>query len=202
MLSSVLNNKKNIWYLLAVLAVTAVCLAIGMMLMTGAGKNTAEAKDAVGTVSVKAVKIDDSARYAGKLYDAKVEDINDTAKVVELFEIMGLEETIGEYTVEISMSDNIQTLKLSVLDPVQQADKKVFERNMKKYAKQMLVLIPQVENVEWSYDVINDKAKKKTVATSLDKTAFEEKMGKAPEKYGKSKDSVQKLLRKLAGKDK
>lgn len=202
MLGRMMNSRKTIWYLISVAAAALILMTAGLMLTVKMGGNVSEAKNAVDTVDVKSVKIDDSAAHAGKLFAAKAEDINDTEQIVELFEVMGLQEVTGEYTVEISMDEGIQTLKLSVAEPVQRSDKKVFNRNMKKYAQQMLTLIPQVDKVEWSYSVITAKGNEKDMTASFDANAFCEKFGKDPDKCSTSKDAVQKMLRTQSGKDK
>ena len=65
----------------------------------------------------------------------------------------------------------------------------------------MLVLIPQVDNVQWSYTVLASNGNKKDVTSSVSAESFTKKFGKDPDSFGASKESVQKLLKKQAGKD-
>lgn len=201
MFSREISSRKTIWYMLSVFGAAVIIMAAVLIVTTGLGHNVSEAKSSVNTVDVKAVKIDDSSRCAARLFSAGVADINDTAKVVELFEAMGLEEAIGEYAVEISPDNGVQALKLTVKTPVQQSDKKTFNRNMKKYAQQMLVLIPQVDKVQWSYTVLASNGSKNDATASVSTESFTKKFGNGPDSFGTSKESVQKMLKKQAGKD-
>lgn len=194
MMSNIVNNKKMIWYSLAVLAVAAVILTVIMLIFPG-GKN-ASAKNGTDVVDVKTVKIDDSSRHAGALYKHKVEDINDTALIVELFEEMDLENIAGEYAVEISQEGDTLVLAVNLTEAVQTADKKVFDANMEICAQQMLALMPQVGRVQWTYPMITTGSSEEASVGSLDRVEFASSLGKAPEYFGKSEDNIKKLLEK------
>ena len=194
MMSNIVNNKKMIWYSLAVMAVAAVILTVIMLISPG-GKN-ASAENGTDVVDVKTVKIDDSSRHAGALYKHKVEDINDTALIVELFEEMDLENIAGEYAVEISQEGDTLVLAVNLTEAVQASDKKVFDANMEICAQQMLALMPQVGRVQWTYPMITTDSSEEASVGSLDRVAFASSLGKAPEYFGKSEDNIQKLLEK------
>lgn len=193
-MSNIVNNKKMIWYSLAVLAVAAVILTVIMLISPG-GKN-ASAENGTDVVGVKTVKIDDSSRHARGLYKHKVDDINDTALIVELFEEMDLENIAGEYAVEISQEGDTLVLAVNLTEAVQTADKKVFDANMEICAQQMLALMPQVGRVQWTYPMITTGSSEEASVGSLDRVEFASSLGKAPEYFGKSEDNIKKLLEK------
>lgn len=175
MIKNIIKNKKVVWCGLAVLIVAAAILIVNMMGTSGGSEPS---------------------RNVGKLYEHKVEDINDTALVAELFEEMKLEEIAGEYAVEISQEGETLVLAINVLKDVQNAEKQVFDANMEMCAEQMLALIPQVGRVQWTYPVITDGSKEESSVESLDRVEFASNFGKAPEYYGKSEENLKMLLEK------
>lgn len=175
MINNIIKNKKFLWCgLVALIAVIAILIVI-MAVKPGDKEPSVD---------------------AGKLYEYKVEDINDTALVAELFEEMELEEIAGEYTVEISQEGETLVLAINVLKDVQNAEKQVFDANMEMCAEQMLALMPQVGRVQWTYPVITDGSKEESSVESLDRVEFASNFGKAPEYYGKSEENLKKLLEK------
>ena len=129
MLNHAMSSKKTIWHVLFVIAAAAAIIAVALVFTARSEGSISEAKDISGALDVKSVKIDASASHAKDLLEARIEDVNDTAKIVELFEVMELEEVTGEYAVEISMNEaeGIHSLKLSVANDVQRSDRKTFE---------------------------------------------------------------------------
>ena len=173
MINNIIKNKKVVWCGLAVLIVAVAILVVNMMGTSGGNEPS---------------------RNAGKLYEHKVEDINDTALVAELFEEMKLEEIAGEYAVEISQEGETLVLAINILENVQNEDKQLFDVNMEVCAQQMLALIPQVGRVQWTYPMITAGSKEESSVESLDRVEFASRFGKAPEYYGKSEENLKKLL--------
>lgn len=204
MFNHVTTNRKQIVYLLGVLIAAVIIVAAGMLVFTDTDSRSVSAESSTDVTKVKAVKINDSTKHANQLYKAKVEDVNDTALVADLFDVMGLEDIIGEYTVQISQEGENMVLALDVTNPVQKANKKVFNANMRKCAQQMLVLMPQIDRVQWTYQMISannsNSSNGEAVVAAVDKEKFEKSLGKSPEHFGKSTDTVKKLLEKQAGK--
>lgn len=196
MINNIIKNKKTIWYGLTVLAAVAIIVIVILFIIPGAKDKKAATENGTDVVSVKAIKIDDSSRHAGKLYENKVEDINDTALIVELFEEMELEEIVGEYAVEISQEGETLVLAINLMETVQNADKKVFDANVDKCAQQMLALIPQVGRVQWTYPVMTKGSEEEVSVKSLSRVEFASLFGKAPEYFGKSEENIKKLLEK------
>ncbi len=173
MTNNAVKNKNKIKYGLAVLVAAAVILAVIVLISPGK---------------------DDPSKYAGELYEHRIEDINDTALIAELFEVMELADVTGEYTVEISQEGDTLVLAVNALEAVQNADKKVFDDEMKVRAQQMLALIPQVGRVQWTYPVETAGSKEEASVGSLSRVEFASDFGKAPEYFGKSEEHLQKLL--------
>lgn len=173
MISNITSNKKTLKYTIVALLAAAVILTI-IILVSPEANNSSE--------------------DAGSLFKHKVEDINDTALIAELFEEMNLEETAGEYTVEISQEGDTLVLAVNAIDAVQKADKSVFDNNMKMCAQQMLALIPQVGRVQWTYPLMPNGSKEEASVGSLSRVEFASDFGKAPEYFGKSEDNLKELL--------
>ena len=178
MTGKIINNKKAFWLGIVVLvAVTAILISMVMAKPASDGKEV-------------------SLKDAGELYSHKIEDINDTALIADLFEEMKLEEIVGEYTVEISQEGDTLVLAVNALDAVRADGKKAFDGNMEICAQQMLALIPQVGRVQWTYQVVNAESKEEAAVGSFSRVDFESKLGKAPEHFGKSEEGIKELLEK------
>ena len=171
------NSKKKVKYILVIAAVLAT-----VFMMTSCGSN--------------ANKVNDSKKFAEELYAAKVTDINDTAAIVDLFEVMELEDRAGEYTVEISQEGENLVLVLNVAISVNQEDKETFDKNMEVCAQQMLALIPQVDRVQWVYSVTSSSNKAETAVMAVNHVDFNKSLGNAPAKFGESVDAVLEMLKK------
>lgn len=193
------RSNKKMWYTLASLGVIIVAVAGGLFISGAVGASKA-VDDSGDVLKIKPLNLDDSGRHAQKLFDARVDDINDTAAVAELLETMELESVTGEYTVEIAEEDGIQVLSLTISKPMEQIDKSTFDENMEKCAQQMMVLIPQIEKVQWTYPVINTGKKEEATVASLDKQGAAASLGNATEFYGKSAERVKEMLESQSGK--
>lgn len=176
MKNNIIKNKKAAGYVLVGLAfVVAIIIAISTTI-SGNGDER------------------DSSKYAKELYEHKVEDINDTALVADLFEVLGFEDLAGEYTVEISQEGDTLVLALNILEGIQNIDKKTFDSNMKDCAQQMLALIPQVGRIQWTYQVATDGDKEEVSVGAFSRVDFESMLGKAPEYFGETEENIKKLL--------
>lgn len=198
------NGKRSVLYILIAAVVAVMLFAAGMFVLAGSGNRDVSAESDDSLTKSGSLKIDDSSEHAKALYNSKIEDVNDTALVAELFEKMGLEDITGEYTVQISKEDDGRVLALDVTEHVQASDEEVFNGNMEKCAQQMLALIPQIDKVQWSYQLFSssssDESDKEAIVVAVNKEKFEQDLGKSPEDFGESADAVKKLLEKQAGK--
>lgn len=203
MLGKLLDDKTRMLYLLASLVGVAVILAAGMMVSTklGGGQMAVESEAATqaptDAIAVDGVNVEASDEYAAALFACKVDDMHNSAAVATLLTVMDIEKVTGKYAVHIAEKDGAQALTLTTELPVMSGDASAFNANMKKRAQQMLVLIPQLDKVEWIYSVKSAEGETQE-AGSVDDAAVAEELGKTSEDYGKSERTFGKLLAQQA----
>lgn len=198
-MGKLMANSKNVKLILAALVIlalifAAVLLAVGRMNMNG----EVMAENSVDTVDVEALDVDASSEHAQKLYDSRVEDINDTAAVAELLKVMELENVTGKFTTTITDEEGTKVFSISVATGVQQTDKSTFDDNMIKCAQQLMALIPSIGKVQWTYSVISADGESESVTDSLDAAEASEQLPKDISEYGKSAEAFEKLLNQQA----
>lgn len=145
-------------------------------------------------VNVKLMEVDNSAKNAGALFECKVDDINDTASVAKLLEVIGLEEITGKYTVRIDKADGIHVMMLKIDEAVEKADKENFDYNVQLCAEQVLALVTDVRKVVWEYEVVTKDPKEESAVISIDTEGAGKELGKDVKSLGKSADTVKDLL--------
>lgn len=191
------GSVKNKKIIIGIIAVAIGVVAAAIIAFTVVSTSTREAAirtDSQGETIVSELNIDDSESYAKELFACAVKDINDTESVVNLLDTMYFEEDAGKYTAQISESEGVKVLTLNLSEKIKKGDEKIFNSNMQKYAQQMLVLIPGVEKIQWTYGIESADATDEGVTVSLDAKSAEKDLGKDLREYGKSAKNFQKLL--------
>lgn len=207
-MDKLVNNKKAVKMILAVLAALIVLFGAVMMIVATSGdseaseKKTEETKsaetssDAVEETSVSRFVINDIPAYSEEVYGCRVDDINDTASVALLLETMGMEDAAGKYTVEIAPADDMKVLTVTAEAPVKTEARRTYDSNMEICAQQLLALIPEVDQVTWTYPVTGSDDKKENAAVSVDAEAASNAAGEDIRAFGESKQSFEKLVKK------
>lgn len=188
------GRKRTVKAVIAAASVMIAILAVLLAAQVMAGEDGGIIKGEDGTNTVSPVKIDDSGKYAKELYGKTVGDINDTEAVAELMESMGLEDAAGEYSIRISDRDGQKVLSIDLAEVIPEDQKDVFDSNMELYAQQMLALIPQIGEVEWTYVTDPDDEENGSAAVSLDAEKASKVLGKDVREFGASAKSVKELL--------
>ena len=196
-MEKLMQNGRAMKFVLAGIGVVVLLLAAGLFAMSALRDGEASATDG-DAVQVEGLQVESSAKYAEKLFDCKVEDINDTAAVAKLLETMGMEGVTGTYTVQIAPESEVQVLTLRVEEAVQKIDRETFDGNMTILSQQLLALIPGVGKVQWNYSVVSADAKEESTVVSIDEAGATEELGKDVRSYGKSPKKLQSLLEKQA----
>ena len=194
-MGKLIDNKKITKIILIGLIVAVAAFASIMLLFGTTGRSgEVSAHTEEGTVSAGTMEIDTSAARAGELYGCRVEDVNDTAAVVELLETMGLEDIAGKYTATINEKDGTEVLSIRLEEPVQQESKDILDGNMEKCSQQIMALIPSVGMVQWSYSLASADDEEETCIVSLDEAVAGEQLGTDVKDYGKSAKAFRNLL--------
>ena len=179
--------------IVAVLGAGAVMFAAGM-----AAKNReTSAETGEAAAGGRLIEIDFSAGNAEKLYDCRVEDVNDSAAVAKLLETMGLADIAGRYTTTVINEDGVRVLIISFTEPVRKKNEEVLDKNMKNCAYQLMALMPEVGKVQWTY-MLSSGDTEESVSASADEAAATEMLTGDVKECGASAADFEKLLKILA----
>ena len=190
------KSKNILKIVLAVMcvAVVAATSALVTAIVCEGKEAPTVSEESEEVVNVKLMEVDNSAKNAGALFECKVDDINDTASVAKLLEVIGLEEITGKYTVRIDKADGIHVMMLKIDEAVEKADKENFDYNVQLCAEQVLALVTDVRKVVWEYEVVTKDPKEESTVISIDTEGAGKELGKDVKSLGKSADTVKNLL--------
>lgn len=190
------KSKNILKIVLAVMciAVVAATSALVTAIVCEGKEAPTVSEESEEVVNVKLMEVDNSAKNAGALFECKVDDINDTASVAKLLEVIGLEEITGKYTVRIDKADGIHVMMLKIDEAVEKADKENFDYNVQLCAEQVLALVTDVRKVVWEYEVVTKDPKEESAVISIDTEGAGKELGKDVKSLGKSADTVKNLL--------
>lgn len=190
------KSKNILKIVLAVMciAVVAATSALVTAIVCEEKEAPTVSEESEEVVNVKLMEVDNSAKNAGALFECKVDDINDTASVAKLLEVIGLEEITGKYTVRIDKADGIHVMMLKIDEAVEKADKENFDYNVQLCAEQVLALVTDVRKVVWEYEVVTKDPKEESAVISIDTEGAGKELGKDVKSLGKSADTVKNLL--------
>lgn len=190
------KSKNILKIVLAVMcvAVVAATSALVTAIVCEGKEAPTVSEESEEVVNVKLMEVDNSAKNAGALFKCKVDDINDTASVAKLLEVIGLEEITGKYTVRIDKADGIHVMMLKIDEAVEKADKENFDYNVQLCAEQVLALVTDVRKVVWEYEVVTKDPKEESTVISIDTEGAGKELGKDVKSLGKSADTVKNLL--------
>ena len=190
------KSKNILKIVLAVMciAVVAATSALVTAIVCEGKEAPTVSEESEEVVNVKLMEVDNSAKNAGALFECKVDDINDTASVAKLLEVIGLEEITGKYTVRIDKADGIHVMMLKIDEAVEKAYKENFDYNVQLCAEQVLALVTDVRKVVWEYEVVTKDPKEESAVISIDTEGAGKELGKDVKSLGKSADTVKNLL--------
>lgn len=211
-----LQNKKIMK--LVLLGIGIIVAAVVIIVVSAYTQNTKKAEDAKNetaeaaemanaeAVTVKPILVDGSDESANKIFACKVGDISDSAAIVKLLEAIEMEKAVGEYTVEVKK--NVMVLETE--QPVKSGDEARFNANMQVCSLQLLALIPELNEVKWTYSLSQSTSQSteaesesgkeekdsdaETITKSLDESGATELAGADIRSFGKNAEALQKLL--------
>lgn len=130
------------------------------------------------------------------MYNARVDDITDTAQVAQLVEATEMREELGGYLITLKVKDGVDTLVVAFEKKLKEGEDLAFDETATWYAEQLLALIEEADAVQWSYSI--EGAKEKTVRVLTTEQA-DEMLETEVKGYSESPELVQTLMNNQKG---
>lgn len=130
------------------------------------------------------------------MYNARVDDITDTAQVAQLVEATEMREELGGYLITLKVKDGVDTLVVAFEKKLKEGEELAFDEAATWYAEQLLALIEEADAVQWSYSI--EGAKEKTVRVLTTEQA-DELLETEVKGYSESPELVQTLMNNQKG---
>ena len=128
------------------------------------------------------------------MYNARVDDITDTAQVAQLMEASEMREDLGGYLATVKTNDGNDILTITFEKQLLSGEDTAFNEAAVWYAEQFLALIEEADEIKWVYKIEKDHAEIEAEKAELEKAAKEaaEKEKKNNKDSDKDKDSDKK----------
>lgn len=198
--------NRNIKLFLAIAAIIVIGLGVLLMLISG---NQDRADITTGDESAtkqtqhreKAQKSDHASvsDEALDLYNVRVEDISDSAAVAQLLEKTGMRKELGNYMVTLNVKESPIGMLITFEEKVSEANQKAFEDSVDLYAEQILALVTEAEEVQWTYTLVKDNKKEETVEDYMNIKIATGLLGLDIKDYSETPEMVQTLLNNQKG---
>lgn len=203
--------NKNIKMILVIAAVTAVALGGLLLLISGnnerdqvptdpteSGETTERATEPE-TTQAKETEDAGISDEAKDLFAARVESIGDSAAVATLLETMDLKTRVANYMVELQTKESPKSVNIRLHKTVNEVDKNTFDRTVQGYALQILALIPDAQQVQWTYTLIPQKGEPADVTVYLNQQQADQLLGSDVKQYGENEKMLDALLKLQKG---
>lgn len=202
--------NKNLKMILIIAVVTVVALGILLLLISGNEErdqvptDPTEAAETIETETEQQTEEETTpepgiSKEAQALFDAKVESMEDSAAVAQLLETIDLKKNIASYLVSLQAKEEPKTLIITFDKTVAEVDKDTFDKKVQRYAEQILALVSDADEVQWTYSVKHNNGKKEEVTVFLDTKQATELLKNNIKEYGESSKMVQALLNQQKG---
>ena len=203
---SVIN--KNLKMLLIVAAVTAIALGGLLLLITGNQEREQVSVDPPSVASSEAESTEaeteaskeesqstqaNISQRAQSLFAAKVDSLEDSAAVAQLLETIDLRKNVAAYTVRLQLDEEPKGMTITFDETVAEADKDSFDQTMQKYAEQILALVTDAQEVQWTY-TLRSNGSNEEVTVYLNEQQATDLLKNNVKQYGESAEMVQALL--------
>lgn len=121
------------------------------------------------------------------MYNARVDDISNTAEVAKLLEATEMRETLGGYLATLELKEDNDILVIKFEKELLAGEDIAFNEEATWFAEQFLALIEEADEVKWVYKVEKDAATIAAEKAELEKAA--EEAAKEAAKKDKNKDN-------------
>ncbi|MEG0829896.1 MAG: DUF4825 domain-containing protein [Anaerovoracaceae bacterium] len=202
------GKKMNLTVIIIIIAVIAIVAGIIITVTTSKGENIPQSEETVleetitqGTTAQETIlevktTLETKAKAGEKakmLYSKKVKSITDAPGVNELINSLGLKKNVANYTLELQLKNSPNIIILNFDKEVDKDDRNAFDKDVQKYAEQILALVPNAEQVEWNYK-IKKGDEIKNITVFLDTEAAAQLLKRDVKEFGASDKAIQALL--------
>ncbi len=140
----------------------------------------------------------DLSQMAQKLFAVKVQSIGDSAAVATLLETIDLKKNVANYRVEIQAGQQPLSLNIRFDKTVDEQGKDAFDKEMQKYAEQILALVADAQEVQWTY-TLQRQGLQEEVTVFLNEQQAQELLSQNVKIFGESVEAVEALLQMQKG---
>lgn len=130
------------------------------------------------------------------MYNARVDDITDTAQVAQLVEATDMREELGGYMITLKVKDDADTIVIAFEKKLKEGEDLAFDEAATWYAEQLLALIEEADAVQWNYSIEGAKEK---VVKELTTEQANELLGTDVKGYSETPELVQTLMNNQKG---
>lgn len=197
--------NRNLKLILVVAAIIVIGLGFLLMLISGnqeRGEVDPNKGDATKqTEQREQAKKSDHANVSDEaldLYNVRVDDITDSSAVAQLLEKTTMRKELGGYMVTLNVKESPKGMLIKFEEKVEEAKQKAFEDSIKIYAEQILALVSEAEEVQWTYTLVKN-GKEETIEDYMNIKVATGLLGMDVKEYGKSPEMVQTLLNNQKG---
>lgn len=131
---------------------------------------------------------------AQALFNARAESIDDQVAVAKLLEVMELQKRTGEYKVELKVEEKQKYMLINFNRPVKEANVEGFDAQMQNNAQVILALVPDAEEVHWSYTVQGEDGRRKVNTVNFNSKTKTPSVKADIKSFGSSAKKVEELL--------
>lgn len=200
--------NKHLKMIIAFAIIVAIAMGFLLMLISGNHENrdqvpidpTAEQQEEKDDKKDRPLVSGDEhpgvSDVALNMYNARVDDITDTAQVAQLVEASEMREELGGYLITLKVKGDTQTLVIAFDRKLKEGEDAAFDEVATWYAEQFLSLIEEADRVQWNYKIAGkkDRAKKTLTVEQAD-----ELLGTSVKGYSETPELVQTLMNNQKG---
>lgn len=197
--------NRNLKLILGVVLIVVV--AFGGLLMLISGNEEREAVD-TGTTQTEEKKERKKAEkndhpgvsdQALAIYNARVDNVGDTAAVAQLTEAMDVRKNVAPYLVTLKLSDKSNTIVIDYDIVVNANEEAKFNEEATYIAQQLLALVVDLDKVKWNYTLNTTENKEKKASQSLTLEEAGKNLGADLKDYAETPEMVQTLMNNQKG---
>ena len=201
--------NKNLKLIVAVAIIVAIAMGFLLMLISGNADDRSEVpidptaeqqedkKDKKDRLLVSADDHPGVSDVALDMYNARVDDITDTAQIAQLVEASEMREELGGYLITLKLKGEEKALVISFEKVLMDGEDAAFDEVATWYAEQFLALIEEADTVKWTYQI---DGKKKLTEKTLTLEQANDLLGTDDIKtYSETPELVQTLLNNQKG---
>ena len=161
--------NKNIKMIIIIAAVTAIALGGLLLLISGNDEDrdkvpnaptepqeqtleseSEQTEEATEEASSGSGKTSEVSAEAQTLFGVKVDKMDNSVGVAKLLETIDLKKNVASYSVELLTKSTPKSMNIRFDKTVGEADKDKFDLKMRKYAEQILALVGDAQEVQWT----------------------------------------------------